>query len=186
MAKLEAYYKGEIVKAIQAAGGYARRIEDQFAVGIPDLLLKLPVTEMTLAEVKRFNGNFFALSPRQYVEGQRIVKAGGFFATVGIDMRDERTFICGLPADKDGKCYAAKCIAQQSGEKLPALFIRWYDDEVERRAAARERTQHVVQRGEDHHDAAGQPARRSRELVPDDRRSVDDAAQASNDTPPRW
>ena len=38
----EADRKRELVKAVKALGGHARRIEDSWAVGVLDLIIKLP------------------------------------------------------------------------------------------------------------------------------------------------
>jgi hypothetical protein len=170
MAKLEAQYKLDMVKAVKAAGGYARRVEDQFAVGTLDLMFCLPETGMFVAEAKRFTGNKFALSPRQYVEAKRVIDAGGFSASIGIRLTSpERIFIRGLPLDKSGVVRVEDCLAQQPGETFVDLLKRWHGEENGRRLeAAAQRAQHPSQRGDDHNDAEGEPTWRSGRQLPDD------------------
>jgi len=68
----EASVKAAMVKSVRKAGGYARRVEDQYLVGMPDTIL-IPVGLPTFfAEVKIVRGNQLAPSPRQYIEMMRI------------------------------------------------------------------------------------------------------------------
>jgi len=74
--KSEADVKRAMVKAMVAGGGYARRIEDQYGVGIFDVILipyNLPVF---MAEAKLIRGNTFGPTERQYVELVRIENVG--------------------------------------------------------------------------------------------------------------
>ena len=73
----EADYKRKLVAEVNALrGGYARRYEDRFAVGMLDLLIKLPDLPPVWAEAKLINGNVFCPSQRQFVEGNRMLAAG--------------------------------------------------------------------------------------------------------------
>lgn len=82
--KLEADYKREIVREVKLAGGYARRIEDQYSVGFPDLIVVYKAA--CFIEVKRIIGNVFAPSPRQYIELLALNKPPVCFAMlVGVD-----------------------------------------------------------------------------------------------------
>lgn len=71
----ESDVKTRMVKAVNASGGYGRRFEDQFAVGIPDCVFVLPELVPCFAEVKIITDNIFAPTPRQYVELIRIAKS---------------------------------------------------------------------------------------------------------------
>jgi hypothetical protein len=72
----EADYKRKLVAEInRLPGGYARRIEDRFAVGVLDLLIKYPEVEVIMAEGKLIEGNLFAPTERQYEEGLRLNRA---------------------------------------------------------------------------------------------------------------
>ena len=73
----EADRKRKFVREVNALpGAYARRIEDRWAVGVPDLVFKLPGHPWTWAEGKMIDGNLFAPSERQWVEGIRILATG--------------------------------------------------------------------------------------------------------------
>ena len=68
----ESEVKRRMVKSVQEKGGYARRIEDQYAVGTFDMIiipLGLPVFT---AEVKMVTGNVFGPTVRQLLELERI------------------------------------------------------------------------------------------------------------------
>src|SRR6185369_14658652 len=73
--KSEADIKRDVVYEVKMALGYARRIEDQFSVGFPDMVIILCGGPVCFAEFKRFSGNIFQPTPRQFVELQRIQKA---------------------------------------------------------------------------------------------------------------
>ena len=71
----EADVKRSIVKSMHEGNGYARRLEDQYAVGVYDMIiipLGLPVFT---AEIKIVRGDAFGPTPRQYIELGRIEKA---------------------------------------------------------------------------------------------------------------
>lgn len=70
----ESKIKTHIKLQVQKAGGYARRIEDQFAVGVLDMIIILPGSPVFFAEVKLVKNCKFAPSMRQFVEMQRIEK----------------------------------------------------------------------------------------------------------------
>jgi len=69
----EADLKRNVVANIKQRGGYARRIEDAYSVGFPDLVLQtseeLPVF---FCEAKIVRGLILAPSPRQLVEMRRL------------------------------------------------------------------------------------------------------------------
>ena len=75
-AKSEADYKRELVADINRLGGRARRIEDRYATGVLDLIIKLPHRPLVLAEGKLIDGNLFAPTGAQYVEGKKWQAAG--------------------------------------------------------------------------------------------------------------
>ena len=72
----EADRKRELVKAVKALGGHARRIEDRWAVGALDLIIKLPGVPFIVAEGKIIHGNLFGPTPAQFAEGEKWIKAG--------------------------------------------------------------------------------------------------------------
>ena len=72
----EADRKRELVKAVKALGGHARRIEDSWAVGVLDLIIKLPYVPLVFAEGKIIKGNLFGPTPAQFAEGEKWIRAG--------------------------------------------------------------------------------------------------------------
>ena len=70
--KSEAQYKRELVAAINLLpGGRARRIEDRFAIGVLDMIVKLPGAKIVLAEGKLVSGYLFGPTVAQYEEGKK-------------------------------------------------------------------------------------------------------------------
>ena len=72
----ESDYKRRLVAAVIAAGGHARRVEDRWAVGVLDLIIKLPGLHTIMAEGKIINGNIFGPTLAQFEEGQKWIRAG--------------------------------------------------------------------------------------------------------------
>lgn len=73
----EAAHKRKLVAEINALrGGYARRLEDRHAVGLLDMIIKLPSHPWFWAEGKLVKGNLFGPTERQWVEGERIEATG--------------------------------------------------------------------------------------------------------------
>lgn len=72
MTKTESVVKASMVDNVRRAGGYARRYEDQFAVGIPDTIFILPSLPPIFAEVKVFKHHRFGPTDRQLVELNRL------------------------------------------------------------------------------------------------------------------
>jgi hypothetical protein len=73
----EADRKRTLVAGVNALiGGWARRVEDRWAVGALDLIIKLPRLPILFAEGKIIEGNVFGPTERQWVEGERIKAAG--------------------------------------------------------------------------------------------------------------
>jgi len=183
-AKLESWYKRKMVESIKDAGGYARRFEDQFAVGILDLVFKLPGMPVIFAEAKRFSYQQFSLSPRQWEEARQIIKAGGYAASIGIKIPEERAFITGLPRNKDGKVAASECLAQEPGESFPQLLKRWYGEEhVKRKLAQVQREPAAKSSGNGGGDGEGNPTRGSGSQFSHDWPSVDGVSEKRDGAP---
>jgi hypothetical protein len=72
----EADVKREMVKSMREKGGYARRIEDKFAVGTYDLILIPFGLPVFMTEVKMIRGAMFGPTLRQQVELERIRYVG--------------------------------------------------------------------------------------------------------------
>lgn len=72
----ESTFKTQMVASIRKHGGYARRIEDRYAVGILDTVLVPKGYPVFFAEIKRVRGNIIRPTDRQFVEMRRINEAG--------------------------------------------------------------------------------------------------------------
>ena len=79
----EADRKVKLVKEIKLLGGFARRLEDKYALGLLDLIIKPPGHPMVLAEGKLVEGNLFAPTPRQHKEGEDWIRAGVLVVLIG-------------------------------------------------------------------------------------------------------
>ena len=79
----EADRKLNLVKGVKALGGYARRLEDKYALGLLDLVIKLPGHNVVMAEGKLIDGNLFAPTPRQYIEGLDWLRVGVDVVLIG-------------------------------------------------------------------------------------------------------
>jgi hypothetical protein len=79
----EAEHKADLVKEVKLLGGYAQRVEDKWAVGILDLILKFPGHDVVMAECKMIKGNLFAPTSAQYAKGVNWLKAGVGVALIG-------------------------------------------------------------------------------------------------------
>lgn len=87
----EATVKRHMAKSITENGGYARRFEDQFAVGVFDMILIPKGLPIFFSEVKVIRANFFGPTPRQYIELLRISEVaanGGHVIPVVIGWKD--------------------------------------------------------------------------------------------------
>lgn len=74
---LETEYKSKLVKQINKMGGaYARRKEDQYQVGVLDIVVIFKNIPVLFIEGKRIAHQSFGPTPRQWLEGDTIVKAG--------------------------------------------------------------------------------------------------------------
>jgi hypothetical protein len=73
----ESRIKRVMIKSMLEGGGYGRRIEDQYAVGIYDTILIPLGLPVFMAEVKMARNGHFGPSPRQMIELQRIHDVAG-------------------------------------------------------------------------------------------------------------
>jgi hypothetical protein len=71
----ESDVKRKMIKSMHDNGGYGRRIEDQYAVGVCDTILIPKGLPVFMAEVKIIRGAAFGPTPRQMIELQRIAAA---------------------------------------------------------------------------------------------------------------
>lgn len=126
----EANFKRRIVDNIKARGGYARRIEDQFSVGFPDLIIQtsenMPVF---FVEAKIVRGPVFGPSPRQYVEMKRLMVS---------------RYAVPVLAGWDGKmllhrravsAYVTDCFMQPDGCDFFDTLEQWYENERQQKSS---------------------------------------------------
>lgn len=125
--KNESRYKSELVKQGRAFGDYARRIEDQFAVGVPDILYGIEGGPTLLIEAKIIKGSTFGPSPRQYEELRRWAESGH-----GWEVKTRLSLVLGFDEGymyiqyyhgSDAGLTRDQCFPSDPGEKFP-LFIR--------------------------------------------------------------
>ena len=90
---LESELKTKLISACRKMGAYARRLEDRYAIGLLDLTIKFPSHPHLLAEGKVAEYQSFAPTPRQYIEGQRYIAAGGLCCLIGWDKKTKAMFI---------------------------------------------------------------------------------------------
>jgi hypothetical protein len=64
-----------MVASVKQFGGYARRIEDQYAVGVFDMIMIPFGLPVFLAEVKIIKGVSFGPTERQFIELTRVITA---------------------------------------------------------------------------------------------------------------
>ena len=123
---LEADVKRRIVADFKEGGHYARRIEDSFSVGFPDLVLIPKLCPTFFTEVKRFTGQRFAPSPRQYVEMRRMSISPHVIPCV-LGWKDGALYLHNLAE----YCLAADSLLKGNDESTPDFFIRFYKERYE-------------------------------------------------------
>lgn len=130
--KLEADYKNAMVDAIKKHGGYATRCEDQFRVGLLDLIFCTRETGVVFAEAKRFTGNFFEPRLRQWVEMKDIEAGGGIPLLIGVKDEIHHLAKPDLGLRAQGRVYTShvECVIQEEGESFPEVFIRWFKEKI--------------------------------------------------------
>lgn len=120
----ESDVKEDIVRSIRKEGGYARRVEDRFSVGQPDLFLVPKLCPAMWVEVKVLRGNVLRPTPRQLIELTRLFRPPHC-----------TSFMLGW---KEGVLYIAppsegentiNCIAQRSNESVGDLIRKAIKEE---------------------------------------------------------
>ena len=106
MSRNELKLQAEICKSVIEQGGWAKKLTNQFTIGIPDLLISLPGFIPCLAEVKDFGevGDKFDrqidLSPKQRHELLAFdkVNIGSAVLLIGLKWRNEHYLVALPPA----------------------------------------------------------------------------------------
>lgn len=132
MSSHESNHKTKLVKALKERGWYARRIEDQYAVGIPDILVGIPFGPTLMVEAKMVAHQSFGPTPRQMIELDRWTKRGRD-AVGGEDITFRLSWVLGF---KNGLMYLhtaqeqvklEDCMAQTPGEHPVEFFTRFWN-----------------------------------------------------------
>lgn len=120
----ESEVKFNIVRDIRKEGGYARRIEDRFSVGSPDLIT-IPLGSLVVwLEVKVVRGNLLEPEARQLVELKRL-RIPPHSTTFLIGWKAGIHFIS-PPVDK---IHIDDCIKQKPNERMGDFIRRAIDVE---------------------------------------------------------
>lgn len=90
---LESTYKTKLMAECRDLGAYARRLEDKWAVGRLDLMIKFPRFPVLLVEAKIVAHQQFEPTLRQYEEGKRFIDAGGICCLIAWDKATKAMFI---------------------------------------------------------------------------------------------
>lgn len=119
--KNEADFKRSLVEQFKKAGHYARRIEDAYSVGFPDLVVILSGGMVFFVEAKLTHGkSYFDPTPRQLVELRRLqITPNALACVLGYD---------GFKAylhPPSRRCMISDCLPQADNEPLPHFFMRY-------------------------------------------------------------
>lgn len=91
----ESDYKRRLVRAVDAShpDAYGRRIEDRYSVGVLDMIIKFENPwPIVFAEAKWLSHGFkFGPSGRQFLEGNRLIRAG--LKAILIGWKDEQMYL---------------------------------------------------------------------------------------------
>jgi len=115
----ESQIKQQMVRDIRKEGGYARRIEDRFSVGMPDTVLIPKECVVVWAEVKIVTGNTLRVSDRQYIELRRL-RVAPHSTSFMVGWKEGEFYIA--PPNKDG-VKLEDCMKQHLAETF-SDFIR--------------------------------------------------------------
>jgi hypothetical protein len=114
----EAKIKLMMVSHVREEGGYARRFEDKYTVGQPDMMV-IPVRcPVVWAEVKIINRRTFGATQRQWIELEKLTMPPYCYGMI-IGWKSG-TFYAHKPTTET---VVEECLAQKEGESTPD-FIR--------------------------------------------------------------
>lgn len=122
----ESKKKTALVKRIRKQGGFAKRIEDAYSVGFPDLVIIIPNGPVFFAEGKIIRGGFFAPTPRQGLELERIDISSGIAVPCLVGFDGEKLYLH-TRADRakiDG------CLLKRDDELEIDFFKRFYNERI--------------------------------------------------------
>jgi hypothetical protein len=125
--KPEAKAKNAIVDAFQEGGHYARRFEDQFYVGFPDMILIPRGYPAFFTEAKIVDGLQFKPRLRQWVELDRLSLSPKHVIPTMLGVKAGVHYL-----HKFAKIvHIVDCVKQRDGEHIVDLFKRYYHERME-------------------------------------------------------
>ena len=119
----EADVKRNIVKDFKVRGNYARRIEDAYSVGFPDLILIPKDYPVFFTEAKIIKGQTFGPTDRQYVEMTRLA-ISKYSVPVIIGWKERVHYL----HEYAKSVTIEQCLAQQPDENIVDFFKRFYNE----------------------------------------------------------
>lgn len=123
--KNEADVKRAMVKDLKSRGCYARRIEDAFSVGFPDMVVLIPDYPFFPSEVKMIRGNKFGPTGRQHEEMNRMLATGAAFP-VWVGWKEGKHYM--YPHSPAlNHVTADQCVKQGDDENIVDLYKRTYN-----------------------------------------------------------
>jgi len=124
MSTEESDLKTKLVKQCKDLGWYARRIEDQFAVGTLDTIIVPSGNNPVLfVEGKVTDGLKFGPTERQYIEGERIRDANGYAKPVLVGWRSTVMYVSFWKRE----AYITKSFKQPLGRNYAETIKDWLD-----------------------------------------------------------
>ena len=92
----ESRHKTEFVDQCRGLGAYARRVEDQFQVGVLDMIVAFSGLPVCFLEGKKVDHITFGPTERQWIEGERIMslKGGHSLALLVAWGPDNEFYVC--------------------------------------------------------------------------------------------
>jgi hypothetical protein len=118
----ESELKTKLVQQCRERGWYARRIEDQFAVGILDVTVAISWRPVLFIEAKVTDGLKFSPTERQYIEGLQINKANSCAIAILVGWRDKVMYV----DDWYREVFITKAFAQPKGLNYAETLEEWF------------------------------------------------------------
>ena len=121
----ESEFKEKLVREIRHEGGYARRIEDQFSVGMPDMVVIPKGCPVIWMEAKIVAGQILKPRPRQLIELTRLYRPPHSITAL-IGWKAGYAYL----APPEDNVPLKACMKQQLNETYGDFFRRFLKEEV--------------------------------------------------------
>lgn len=124
----ESKFKTALVKQFKSLGHYGRRIEDQYQVGVLDLILIPNKWPVFFCEAKIIrNGKWFEPRERQFVELQRLSLSPGYAVPCLLGFDGVETYLSGVTK----RAILSECVKKRDDETVVDFFKRFYSERKE-------------------------------------------------------